>query len=214
MGTEQQSVDDVRLSLIKAISVCDTKYKQGVELQKKAATLEESINTYTSARQKIVKTINHIIALVKLSETYLSIKERESKTALQAAIQNAGQLVPAANAQGARLTIDEKTAEVTLPDGSALKELEGGAYRSVLTILMRYAILHAKPGSFKMIIIDEGLSALSDETVDSFRTLLEVLKQDTLFIGIEQRSYSYRGVADVVYKFTKTDDITKVRKVS
>lgn len=214
MESSRQDFDDVRSKLLNAITVCDTRYKQGVEMEKRADHINSQIDMYERSRGLVVSTINHIIELVKLTEVYLEVKERESKQSLQAAISKSSEMVPGASSRGATLMIEDKKAWIKTALTNDVSEQEGSGYRSVLSILLRYAFIHAKPNTLKFIIIDEGLGPLSDETVDNFKQYLSAFKEDTLVIGIEQRSYTYDGIADMVYGFNKKDGVTKVKRIS
>ena len=209
-----QVFTNVREELLIAKERCRERQEIGKLSRERYKELSKQIIELQDARVVTVSAINHIIGLVKLSEVYLELKQQESQKAIQHAIDSAGQVVSGAGMEGARLRIEDKKAWISTDLTDDVREQEGSGLRSVLSILLRYTFLTTKSSSFKMIIIDEGLGPLSDETVQCFRDYLEIFKKDCLVIGIEQRSYTYDGLADKVFEFSKVDGTTRVRQIS
>ena len=112
-----------------------------------------------------------------------------------------------------KIDLMKRVKQFEINERSALV-LEGGAYRTALGTLIRYACIKAQPGAAQFMLFDESFFAFSDATTAVMKEIFEKMKQDMLIICIEQRRNVMDGISDQEYLFSKGDDgTTTVKRV-
>lgn len=212
-GDITREANSVRAALLGAIATCEERMKSGTVATQKLIELNSKKNHYEDILHKTVEVANHLRDICLNIEQYISDKKKLSMKILQAAIEQAGNIVPDAEIEGIRLAVEGKTAVIINKQGQDINKREGSAFRSVMGVLLRYALIKAQPDCIQLMYLDEAFSTLSDATADTMRKYLDAFKDDVLVIGVEQRNYLYDGIDRMVIKVVKEENGSVLRKV-
>lgn len=95
-----------------------------------------------------------------------------------------------------------------------LTEREGGGVRTIVPLLMAHIIVHSTPNAIPLMVLDERLAEVSQNTVQALKDVLKVMSKDTTIVGIEQRPSTYNDIADESLEAVLVNDkTTYVRRV-
>lgn len=164
--------------------------------QAAVANLEKGIGTYRG----IIKTL----------EEYLDERREQSQTAILSAMQAAAYIVPSCDTTIVP-KVEDGDAWFETEDGIDVSRLEGGGYRSILSVLMRAVVLRAMSGCLQTMVLDELFAKLSVENSVTLSGYLPVLAQDMQIISIEQKPEVFAKTPHKAYRFYLDGDHTKVQ---
>lgn len=214
LGSEGKSTDDVRSRLLTSMIQCEERYKRGKEDHERAKQVEVEMIQLQNQLQDLRDMGNHMRQIYVNIKSYAQNHADQAKAILDLAIEQAGALVPDANCQGMHLSYTENNrATVVNGKGQNINLREGGGYRAILGVLLRYACIKAQAGALPLILLDEYFFTLSDTTTHAMKEVLEAMKKDVTIIVIEQRRNAVDGILDSEYTFKKNLlGVTKVTK--
>lgn len=199
-----EDFDDCRSRLLTAITIAQDRRDRGRANEGKR---KEYLAQLEVIEQKLGDTIecgNHMKDIYKNIKHYADEHQRKAKDILDLAIEEAGNLIPDADVEGIRLNQSENS-RVTVVNGKGqnVNLREGGGYRTLLGVLLRYAALKAQPDAAQFLLLDEQFFTLSDTTTGMAKPIFEAMKKDMIIICIEQRRNAMDGICDAEYTFQK-----------
>lgn len=210
--SKRERLNRCRYDLLVNRSQAEERAKIGRANEFKYREAEAELQKLTSIRDGIRESINYVTTLYKNIEKYAADRKELSTNMLKTAIEKAGFIVPDANTSGIRLEYNNKQARIVDNYGTDVNLREGSAYRTVLCMLMRYTLLKVQPDALQALFLDEMFSTLSDETIATMREYIDVFRQDTLIVGIEQRDALFQGIERTTFTAVKTNGETVIRK--
>ena len=202
-----------RDNLLAACAQARERARLGHENSSKLEEATNEIVKLTMTRDMIRECINHITSEYKNIESYAANRKALGLEMLKSAIERAGLIVPAADTANLKLEFFEKKARITDQFGSDVNDKEGSALRVVLGMLIRYTLLKVQPDAMQVMFLDEMFNTLSDETTAIMREYIDVFKEDTLIVGIEQHDVLFQGIDKIVFEAVKENGCTTIRKV-
>jgi len=147
---------------------------------------------------------------IKIITEYLNEKKANAMSDIYKGIDYAKSIVPVA--QNIFLKIDGEKANFVTEDGLLVDDQEGSAYRALLHIFCKSAILE-NTSFMSDLLIDEGLSTASPETSELFAKYLPILAQRRLIVLVEQKREIFME-CDKMYLVEKIDNRSIVKEVS
>ena len=150
-------------------------------------------------------------ATLKSAEKFSTKKKDKALTAIRASIYRTGEIIPAS--RPIMLEYETPSHALFLNDkGSAVNLIEGGAFRAILSLFLRQAVLQ-HTSNLQTIFSDEGLSVLNQDRSADFSKYLPILGKYSQIILIEQKDEIFAEADAVVYYFQIEDGVTRVRKM-
>ena len=174
---------------------------------------KESVATTMKQTRAAVKNLEAGLAIYKgIIETlveYLDERRQQSNTAIMSAMQAAAYIVPSCD--GTIIPrVEEGEAWFETQDGIDVSRLEGGGYRSILSVLMRAVVLRSSSQYLQTLVLDEIFAKLSVENSATLSGYLPILAQDMQIISIEQKPEVFSRTSHIAYRFYLDGDHTKV----
>lgn len=142
---------------------------------------------------------------------YLDERRQQGNAAIVTAMQAAAMIVPSCDTSIVP-KVEDGEAWFETTDGIDVSRLEGGGYRSILSVLMRAVVLRSNPQCLQTLILDELFSKLSVENSVTLSGYLPVLAQDMQVISIEQKPEVFAKTPHISYRFYLDGDHTKVQR--
>lgn len=201
----KQSISNCRTTLLASAAQADERARLGRINEEKANNATAELESYVTTKRNLVECSNYITTLYKNIEQYAANRKELALNMLKTAIERAGHIVPDADTKGIQLQFVDKKAKIVDKNGTDVNLREGSAYRTVLGMLISYTLLKAQPGCMQAMFLDEKLNTLSDETAAVMREFLDIFKEDTLIVGIEQRDTVFQGIDKTVFRAIKED---------
>ena len=197
-----------------AAAVCNEKYRQGLQAEQNLKQYQQSLEAVETRIKNLTATNNSLVDKYKNIKSYSANHKEAAYNLLNAAIIEAGNLVPDADVEGIHLDrTDSNRISVLNGKGQNVNVREGGAYRALLGALMRYATLKAQPDALPIIFFDESFFALSDTTTAEAKPVLQKMSNDCCLVCIEQRRNIVDGLSQRTYEFRKSEVATTVREL-
>ena len=210
----EQSLYSISADLLMAQAKATDRYNNGSIWARK---LDENKAQLARIREEIadlIACVKHLDDIYHNIEHYSAEHQRTARDILMRAIEEAGALVPDANVNGVHLQYDKDHVVLVTKNDQSVNDREGGGYRTILGVLLRYALLKAQPGALQFMLLDEQLFTLSDVTTALLKEVLDAMKRDCSIIMIEQRRNAADGISDKEYYFQKsTQNIVTVSEV-
>lgn len=199
-----QGFVDCRDRLLSAVTVAQDRARRGAANDGKRKDYEAKIAYLTEQIGDVTECGNHMKDVYKNILHYSNEHQQKAKAILDLAIEEAGALIPDADVEGIRLNQAENS-RITVVNGKGqnVNLREGGGYRTLLGVLLRYAALKAQPDALQVMLLDEQFFTLSDTTTGMAKPIFERMKKDMTIICIEQRRNAMDGIADQEYTFQK-----------
>lgn len=142
---------------------------------------------------------------------YLDERRQQGNTAILSAMQTAAYIVPSSDTTIIP-KVEDGEAWFETTDGIDVSRLEGGGYRSILSVLMRAVVLRSNPNNLQTMVLDELFAKLSVENSVTLSGYLPILAQDMQIISIEQKPEVFAKTPHVAYRFYLDDGRTKVSR--
>lgn len=198
---------DCRKELLSALTVAQDRRDRGKANESKVRDYRVRLQQVEDELALAIECGNHMKDIYKNIKHYSDNHQAKAKDILDLAIEEAGSLIPDADAEGIRLSYTENS-RVTVVNGKGqnVNLREGGGYRTLLGALLRYAALKAQPDALQFLLFDEQFFTLSDVTTSQAKDVFEAMKKDMTIVCIEQRRYAMDGICDAVYTFKKHKD--------
>lgn len=209
----RQAVNNVRDNLLTAALQAEERAKLGRINADRANKINTELEEAIQNRDYFRECINYMVQMYKNIEQYANDRKELSLEMLKTSITKAGYIVPDADINGVELKVTDKKAKVVNKFGQDINMREGSAYRTVMGMLIRYTLLKAQPDTLQVVLLDEAFGTLSENTISALREYIEIFKEDTLILGIEQHDSLFSGMASAVYRAVKGEDgVTVIRK--
>ena len=198
---------DCRNDLLTAITVAQDRRDRGKANEGKRREYQIRLERINEELGDIIETGNHMKDIYKNIKYYADEHQKKARDILDLAIEEAGRLIPDADAAGIHLNKAENS-RVTVVNGKGqnVNLREGGGYRTLLGVLLRYAALKAQPDALQLMLLDEQFFTLSDTTTAEAKPVFEAMKKDMTIICIEQRRNAMDGICNAEYVFRKIKD--------
>lgn len=198
---------DCRHDLLTALTVAQDRRDRGMANEGKRKDYAARLALIEEQLGDTIETANHMKDIYKNIKHYADEHQKRAKDILDLAIEEAGNLIPDADADGIHLNKAENS-RITVVNGKGqnVNLREGGGYRTLLGVLLRYAALKAQPDALQFIILDEQFFTLSDTTTAMAKPIFEAMKKDMTIVCIEQRRNAMDGICDAEYTFKKIKD--------
>lgn len=143
--------------------------------------------------------------------SYLDERRQQGNTAILQAMQVAAYIVPSCDTTIIP-KVEDGEAWFETTDGIDVSRLEGGGYRSILSVLMRAVVLRSNPQYLQTLVLDELFAKLSVENSATLSGYLPILAQDMQIISIEQKPEVFSNTPHVAYRFYLDGGHTKVQR--
>lgn len=207
----KKELDACRSDLLNAMVQAKERAELGRANESKVQTVRQELRNLELARDALKTTATHMTDIYKNIEKYAADRKELALEMLKLAIEKAGYIVPDADVNGIQLKTEDTTAKIVNKYGQDINLREGSAYRSTMGMHIRYGILKADPEAIQAIFLDEAFGTLSDETKAAMRNNIDVFKDDTLIVGIEQQGYLFEGIEHKTLRAVKGQDkITEI----
>lgn len=195
---------DCRSDLLNALTIAQDRAARGRANDAQRQMYETKVEQLTIAIGDIVETGNHLKDIYKNIQSYSQQHQEKARNILDLAIIEAANLVPDADEPGVHLSHGaDNRVYVVNERGQNVNMREGGGYRAILGILIRYACIKAQPDAIPLMLLDEQLFTMSDTTTASMKPIFEAMKKDIMVVCIEQRRNAMDGILDREYTFHK-----------
>lgn len=171
----------------------------------------QNMRTAKAAAANLEAAIRIYKGLIATLTEYLDERRQQGNTAILSAMQAAAYIVPSSDTTIIP-KVEDGEAWFETTDGIDVSRLEGGGYRSILSVLMRAVVLRANPNNLQTMILDELFSKLSVENSVTLSGYLPILAQDMQIISIEQKPEVFAKTPHVAYRFYLDDGRTKVSR--
>lgn len=206
-GIWGEDFDDCRNDILTAITICKDRANRGRANEGKRKEYQTRVEYLNQLIGDTTETGNHMKDIYKNIKHYSDEHQKKAQDILDLAIEEAGNLVPDADVAGIHLNYTD-TSRITIVNnkGQNVNLREGGAYRTLLGILLRYAALKAQPDAAQFMLLDEQFFTMSDTTTAQAKPIFEAMKKDITIICIEQRRNAMDGIVDSEYTFRKDKD--------
>lgn len=188
----------LRNDLLKALQDLDFDVRAHDRDLDKFDAYSKEIEKKEVARDRLRETVNHLSGKRLQIAEYLKRKQEIGLEKFNLAIANAAEIVVDSDLRNMSLVLEENTAYIGREDKQDVNKREGGAVRSVLSVLIRYIVMKSDPDAIPVLFFDEQFGALSDNSSIEMQTYLKELSQDALIIGIEQRDILYGNIPGVI----------------
>lgn len=174
-------------------------------------TQEKTMRNCSVAVKNLEAGIREYRGLIQALTSYLDERRQQGHTAIMSAMQAAAYIVPSCD--GTILPkVEDGEAWFETQDGIDVSRLEGGGYRSILSVLMRAVVLRANTNCLQTLVLDELFAKLSVENSVTLSGYLPILAQDMQIISIEQKPEVFAKTPHVSYRFYLDGDHTKVQR--
>ncbi len=206
-GIWGENTDDCRDKLLTALTIAQDRRDRGRANEGKRKEYQTRIEVLDKQIGDTIETGNHMKDIYKNIKHYSDEHQKKAQDILDLAIEEAGNLVPDADVAGIHLNYtDNSRITIVNNKGQNVNLREGGAYRTLLGILLRYAALKAQPDAAQFMLLDEQFFTMSDTTTAQAKPIFEAMKKDITIICIEQRRNAMDGIVDMEYTFKKDKD--------
>lgn len=208
--SSQENIEftDCRSDLLNALTIAQDRAARGRANDTQRQLYETKVEQLTIAIGDLVETGNHLKDIYKNIQAYATKHQQKARDILDLAIAEAANLVPDAYEPGIHLSHGENSKVFVVNErGQNVNIREGGGYRVILGVLLRYACIKAQPDSIPLMLLDEQLFTMSDTTTDVMKPIFEAMKKDLMIICIEQRRNAVGGITDREYTFQKGKDL-------
>lgn len=179
------------------------------ESEKKRESVSTTMRQTRAAANNLEAGIAVYKGLIENLTEYLDERRQQGNTAIMAAMQAAAYIVPSCDTTIVP-KVEDGEAWFETTDGIDVSRLEGGGYRSILSVLMRAVVLRSNPGYLQTLVLDELFAKLSVENSVTLSGYLPVLAQDMQIISIEQKPEVFAKAPHTAYRFYLDGDHTKV----
>lgn len=164
-----------------------------------------------SATKNLEAGIREYRGLLEALTSYLDERRQQGNAAIMQAMQAASYIVPSCDGTIVP-KVEDGEAWFETTDGIDVSRLEGGGYRSILSVLMRSVVLRSNPQCLQTLILDELFAKLSVENSVTLSGYLPILAQDMQIISIEQKPEVFAKTPHTAYRFYLDGDHTKVQR--
>lgn len=164
-----------------------------------------------SAKKNLEAGLREYRGILDAVVSYLDERRQQGNTAIMSAMQAASMIVPSCDGS-ITPKVEDGEAWFETTDGIDVSRLEGGGYRSILSVLMRATVLRSNPQCLQTLILDELFAKLSVENSVTLSGYLPVLAQDMQIISIEQKPEVFAKTPHIAYRFYLDGDHTKVQR--
>ena len=202
----REEIDNLCNKLLGQVAVAKERARAGERYTKELETNLGILNNVRNQIIKIAECVKHLDNINQNIEHYSVEHQRTAQEILNRAIEEAGALVPDACGDGVHLRYHKDAVIMVNKHGEIIDDAEGGGYRAVLGVCLKYALLKAQPGALPLIVLDEALFAIDDDTTARLKRVLAAMKRDTIIVIIEQRRNVADGIADKQYSYSKGED--------
>lgn len=206
----REDINNSRTRLLMIQAAAAERSRLGKENEAKAIQATKELERTTFLANDFRECMNQMVKIYKNIEQYSADRKKIGLDKLKAAIENAGYIVPDADAAGMKLDFDGKRATIVNSSGQDMNLREGSAFRTVLGALIRYTLIKSDPAAIQALILDEMFNTLSDETIVTMREYFNIFKEDMLILGIEQRDLVFQGIDKITYKASKANGVTEI----
>lgn len=211
----REEVDSLRNKLLNTITVAGERGRAGERYNRELETNLGILRNVTAQITNIVLCVKHLDNICANIEHYAVEHQKTAKSILARAIEEAGALVPDAVGDDVHPRYHKDSVVLVNKHGEIIDDVEGGGYRAVLGVCIRYALMKAQPGALPLMIFDEALFAIDDDTTARLKKVLSAMKRDTTILVIEQRRNVVDGITDKQYNYAKgIDEVIRVTEVS
>ena len=180
------------------------------ESESKRDDAKRTMQQSTRAVANLEAGISIYRGLIETITSYLDERRQQSTTAILSAMRAAAYIVPSCDTTIIP-KVEEGEAWFETEDGIDVSRLEGGGYRSILSVLMRAVVLRANEQYLQTLVLDELFAKLSVENSVTLSGYLPVLAQDMQIISIEQKPEVFAKTPHIAYRFYLDGDHTKVQ---
>lgn len=177
----------------------------------KRTAQEVNMHNCKAAAKNLETGIREYRGLLEALTAYLDERRQQGNTAILQAMQAAAYIVPSCDTSIIP-KVEDGEAWFETTDGIDVSRLEGGGYRSILSVLMRTVVLRSNPQCLQTLVLDELFAKLSVENSVTLSGYLPVLAQDMQIISIEQKPEVFAKTPHVAYRFYLDGDHTKVQR--
>lgn len=160
---------------------------------------------------KFAEAIRCYKGMYDTAESYIDERKQGSTAAIMSAMRAAALIVPSCDTTIIP-KVEDGEAWFETQDGIDVSRLEGGGYRSALSVLMRSVVLRANRQYLQTMVLDELFAKLSVENSVTLSGYLPVLAQDMQIISIEQKPEVFAKAPHIAYRFYLDGDHTVVRR--
>ena len=202
----EQEARDLCNKFLSNIAVANERARAGERYHAELEINKSNLVAVNNNIREIYECVKHLDDILHNIEHYAKEHQQTARSILDRAISEAGALVPDAGVANAHIKYTDNHATIVNVDEQAINSREGGGYRTVLGLLLRYALIKAKAGALPLMLLDEQLFALSDTTTALLKDVLVAMKRDMTIIVIEQRRNVADGIVDKEYQFVKNEN--------
>lgn len=202
----REEIDAIRSKLLTQLTIARERARAGEQYNLEFETNLAQLSVNQQSIADLAACVKHLDSIYQNIEHYSTEHQRTAREILSRAIDEAGALVPDACSDGVHLEYDKDTVMLVNKHGEIIDDAEGGGYRAVLGVSLRYALSKAQPGSLPFMLFDEALFAIDDDTTARLKKVLAAMKRDTTIIIIEQRRNVVDGIVDKQYHYAKGAD--------
>lgn len=197
----------------KNMTLANERYQKGKQYDEFRQQNIQNLNQARANLESLISTAEHMKTIYMNIRNYSEEHQRLTNAILDRTISEANAMVPDA-ADGTHILFDGSCCTIVDRNENNINAREGGGYRTILGVLLRYSLIKASPSTLPFMLFDESLFALSDATVESLRALLLAIKKDMSVIVIDQRSTVVDGIADAEYQFKKQNEVVTVTRTT
>jgi hypothetical protein len=194
-------------ALDREVFSCEQKAKRSRDGRLKLKKLEDEYKQYSDVLVILKKALKEMGDLAKELQEYLGNKKKNGLSAIRAGIIATRSIIP--NSSPITLEVDGNKAWLANKKGHSVMKVEGGAFRSIISVFMRERLLKSS-NYIENLIIDEALATLDPENSAEFSKYLSVMAQNTPMLVIEQKDSIYSSVDHVCYEFQKFNERSRV----
>ncbi len=177
--------------------------------EKKKESVSTTMKQTRAAAHNLESGIATYKGLINSLTSYLDERRQQGNTAIMTAMQAAAYIVPSCDTTIVP-RVEDGEAWFETQDGIDVSRLEGGGYRSILSVLMRAVVLRSNPNYLQTMVLDELFAKLSVENSVTLSGYLPVLAQDMQIISIEQKPEVFAKTPHIAYRFALDGDHTIV----
>lgn len=179
------------------------------ENEAKRESVEKTMRQTRAAARNLEAGLAVYKGLIGTLTQYLDERRQQGNTAIMSAMQAASYIVPSCDGSIVP-RVEDGEAWFETQDGIDVSRLEGGGYRSILSVLMRAVVLRSNGQYLQTLVLDEIFSKLSVENSATLSGYLPLLGQDMQIISIEQKPEVFSRTPHIAYRFYLDGDHTKV----
>lgn len=194
-------------SLIQRANLATFRINQSKINQDKRTEQDTIINNSRIAYDRLTQALAVYAGVVEGITAYLDTKRKDGDMAVLNAMRMAATIVPSSDT-----TIvprcDDGEAWFETADGIDVSHLEGGGYRSILSVFMRAVTCQSNPQVMHTLILDELFAKLSVENSATLSSYLPIMAQNLQIISIEQKPEVFADTPHVAYHLRLEGDHT------